>query len=495
MTPKKPAARRPSRRKAAPVLQQIELRSLPATGWSIEEMHEIGPQTAIRVTAILACVRFLAQSLASMPLHIMRTLPNGRREKADDLPVFPVLTKSPNGWMSGYELTELVIHHTALYGNSYCRLVPGDRGFCSSIEPLHPSRMTVTRLADKSLSYSYMRDNGARTVYSQDEILHVRWLSDNGYMGMVPAELCGTSIALARKLDAAASSYWDNAARPDVVLETQEAIPEQAVESLRRQWREMYGGPRNRGRTAVLPKKITAKTLQGDSQEASGFQELRNALVGEIARAFGVPSTLVGDSAMARWSNVEQEFLTAQVFCLLPWQRRLEGAIDRSILSTYDGVYAKLDGRGLLRGDTAARSQLYQAMWSMGAIRPNEIRDLEDLPLLDDPAADETYVQLGFSTLGAAAGSTTTVDPVVAATDGVQPDAVAAAAAGPTIQDTSLNGAQVTALLEIIAAVGGGTLDESSAVAVIVASFPQFDEAQAKKMVAGASAPPSPPGA
>jgi HK97 family phage portal protein len=495
MTAKKqPAARRPSRRK--PAAKQPELRSIH-TGWALDGYHEIAPHTAIRVTAILACVRFLAQSLASMPLHIMRTLPNGRRVRAEDLPgdTYRVLTKRPNGWMSSYELTELVIHHTALYGNSYCRIVGGERGFLQSLEPLHPSRMTVSRLADKSLSYSYMGDGNESRIFSQDEILHVRWLSDNGYLGMVPAELCGTSIALARKLDTAASAYWDNAARPDIVLETQEQIPAEAMNTLREQWREMYGGPRNRGRTAVLPKKVQAKTLQGDSQEASGFQELRNALVGEIARAFGVPSTLVGDSAMARWSNVEQEFLTAQVFCLLPWQRRLEGAIDRSILSTYDGVYAKLDGRGLLRGDTAARSQLYQAMWSMGAIRPNEIRDLEDLPLLEDPAADETYVQLGFSTLGAAAGSTTTVDPLVAVADNEQPDAVAAAAAGPTIQDTSLNGAQVTALLEIIAAVGNGTLDEASAVAVIVASFPQFDEAQAKKMVAGASAPPSPPGA
>lgn len=403
MTAKKTPARRPAKRRA-PAARKIELRGL-STGWALEGFSEIGPQTAIRVTAILACVRFLAQSLASMPLHIMRTLPNGRRVKADDLPVYTVLTKSPNGWMSAYELTELVIHHTALYGNSYCRIVPGDRGFCSAIEPLHPSRMTVTRLADKSLSYSYLSDTNEHRVFTQDQILHVRWLSDNGYMGMVPAELCGTSVALARKLDTAASAYWDNAARPDVVLETQEAIPEGAMATLREQWRQMYGGPRNRGRTAVLPKKVQAKILQGDSQEASGFQELRNALVGEIARAFGVPSTLVGDAAMARWSNVEQEFLTAQVFCLLPWQRRLEGAIDRSILSTYDGVYAKLDGRGLLRGDTAARSQLYQAMWSMGAIRPNEIRDLEDLPLLDDPAADQTYVQLGFSTLSAAAQS------------------------------------------------------------------------------------------
>ncbi|MFN9955440.1 MAG: phage portal protein [bacterium] len=112
---------------------------------------------------------------------------------------------------------------------------------------------------------------------------------------------------------------------------------------------------------------------------------------------------------MNKWSTVEQEHLSAQVWCLLPWQRRVEGAVDRTILSTYqdqgDRVSFKLDNRGLLRGDTASRVQLYSALWQQGAISPNEIRDLEDLPLLDTPAADQTYVQLGFSTLDNAAAA------------------------------------------------------------------------------------------
>ncbi len=96
--------------------------------------------------------------------------------------------------------------------------------------------------------------------------------------------------------------------------------------------------------------------------------------------------------------------MSAQVFCLLPWQRRFEGAIDRSILSTYgDSVYAKLDSRGLLRGDSVARAQYYQTLFNLSAISPNEIRSLEDLDILEDPAADLTYMQLGFAPLHVAA--------------------------------------------------------------------------------------------
>ena len=412
MTAKKPAAK-PRRTPAKKKAELVSLRGLTDPNpFGVFNGGAIGPQTAVQVTAILACVRFLAQAIASMPGHVVRTFPNGRKAAARDLPVSYVLGKRPNKWQSFYDWTELTVYHAALFGNAYSRILPGERGFCSELRPMHPTRMEVVRLNDYSVGYKYLEADGQWRSYDQSEILHVRWLSDNGLVGMVPAELCSTSVALARKLDTAATSFWDNSARPDLVLETQEQIPQEAVEQLRRQLREIYGGANKRGSAAVLPKKVTLKPIESNSNEANQFMELRASIVPDVARAYGVPSTLIGDSQMARWSNVEQEFLTAQVFCLLPWQRRVEGAIDRTILSTYqdqgDDVSFKLDNRGLLRGDTAARVQLYQSLWNMGAITPNEVRDLEDFQLLDTPAADQTFVQLGFSTLEAAAAQAAT---------------------------------------------------------------------------------------
>ncbi|NBW87284.1 MAG: phage portal protein, partial [Planctomycetia bacterium] len=409
---RKPAARKPrAPRSARHEPQTFSLRSLSLVDpLGLFDSSLAGkPETAIRVTAILAVVRFLAQAVASMPGHCVRTLPSGRRDNAGDLPVAYVLGKRPNPWQSSYEFWEWVVYTTALYGNSFARIIPGPRGFCSELRPMHPTRIKVERLSDYSIRYSYFEADGRWKPLRQEEVLHVRWLSENGLVGMAPPELCATSIALARSIDSAATSYWENSARPDIVLETQETIPADAVAALRQQMRDLYGGPGKRGSAAVLPKKMTLKPIEGNTAEQSQLIELRNAVVADVARCWGVPSTLIGDSTMNKWSTVEQEHLSAQVWCLLPWQRRVEGAVDRTILSTYeeqgDRVSFKLDNRGLLRGDTASRVQLYSALWQQGAISPNEIRDLEDLPLLDTPAADQTYVQLGFSTLDNAAAA------------------------------------------------------------------------------------------
>lgn len=502
--PKAAAKKTPARRTRKPAPSYEMIRAFPSGPFQIFDADLAGrPETAIRVTAILAVVRFLAQACASMPGHLMRTMTDGRKGVASDLPVSYVLTKRPNQWQSAYEFYEWLVYAAALHGNGYARIIPGPRGFCSELRPLHPTRVKAERMSDYSIRYQYLEPHGGWTTLDQSQVLHVRWLSDNGLVGMAPPELCSTSIALARSIDTAATAFWDNSARPDVVLETQETIPQEAVEALRRQMQDLYGGAKKRGSAAVLPRKMQLKPIEGNTAEQSQLLELRNAIVADVARCWGVPSTLIGDATMNKWSTVEQEHLSAQVWCLLPWQRRIEGAIDRAILSTYqesgDQVYFKLDNRGLLRGDTASRVQLYSSLWQQGAISPNEIRDLEDLPLLDTPAANQTYVQLGFSTLDAAAAQAdhsptdtqSTID--TPSTPDAQQPVDPSASSAPALAATALNGAQVTALLDVLAQISAGTLEPDAAVALITSAFPTIADELAKQMVAGAKDAPAVP--
>jgi HK97 family phage portal protein len=407
MARKKPA--QPTTRRRAPRRTTPEKRAVGSVwspvasfGFGTISPADIGTTEAIRVSSILAVVRWIAQAVAVMPVQVMRTLPGGRKEDAD-LPCSYTLRKRPNGWQSAYDFYQLVAYWTALHGNAFARVMPGPRGFCSELRPMHPSRVNVVRNRDYSVSYQFWNDAGSWETI-REPVIHWRWLSDNGLVGMAPSELCGTSIALARQLDIAATAFWANSARPDMVMELQEKIPDEAMTALRAQLREIYGGARNRGSIAVLPKKTQLKPIESNSMEANQYQELRDSILPDIARAWGVPSTLVGDHKMARWSNVEQEHLSAQVWCLLPWARRMEGPLDMMLQPVYgEDVYARLDNRGILRADTASRVQLYQALFNMGALKPQELREMEDLPLLEDPAANETYMQLGFSTLGNAA--------------------------------------------------------------------------------------------
>jgi HK97 family phage portal protein len=464
----------------------------------------VGPETAVRISSIFGVVRWIAQAVGICPMQIMQEMPDGRRQKAD-LPCAYTLRKRPNIWQTAWDFYVLQAYWTALHGNGYARIVRGSRGPITSLIPMHPSRVKVQQSAyDYSLIYKFWNDQGAWEPLQQEEVMHWRWISDNGIVGHAPAEMNATSINLARQLDTAATAFWSNSARPDMVLETDEKVPDAAVDAIREMLQEAYGGAANRGRAAVLPKKTRLKPIESNSMEASQFQELRDAILPDVCRHWGVPSTLLGDSKMNKYSTVEQEHLSAQVWCLLPWARRMESPIDMAIQHYHgENVYAKLDTRGILRADTAGRAALYQSLWNMGAITPNEIRDREDFELLDTEAANQTYVQLGFSTLDAAAAQAGAAggEPPAAVTDAASgtpddttttdspvdsnTDPLAAAASGADLAATALNGAQVTALLEVLNQIAAGTIDKDAAVALITAAFPTITEALASQMVNG----------
>jgi hypothetical protein len=55
---------------------------------------------------------------------------------------------------------------------------------------------------------------GKETVYRQDQIFHLRFLSLDGMNGVVPATVCRDAIALARALEQHGGAYFGNGARP-----------------------------------------------------------------------------------------------------------------------------------------------------------------------------------------------------------------------------------------------------------------------------------------
>lgn len=72
------------------------------------------------------------------------------------------------------------------------------------------------------------------------------------------------------------------------------------------------------------------------------------------------------------------------------------------------------------------------------------------------------------------------------------PEVAAVVATGAAVQDTALNGAQVTALVEVLAQIAAGTLAPDAAILLITSAFPAIDEAAARRMVAAQGRLPSP---
>ena len=442
----------------------------------------INSGNAHTVAAVFSCIRIIAETVASLPLHVLERTAGGGKRIAKELPLYRQLHSQPNGWQTSFEWREQAVMHVALWGDAFDELVPGQ------IVPLHPSRMKTERIENGKLRYKYREEKGTETVYDEAKILQIRGPSDDGVNGMAIVEECKDAIALARACELHGARFFAAGARPGFVLSTDGQLNAEAREALRSQWDRRHGGVGNSHNTAVLTGGLKPYDIPQSSNTESQFIELRRYQLEEIARLFRCPGWLLGVGTAG--PNAEIEFVTHTI---LPWLRRFESAFTRDLIGDDDRYVVEFDVRGLLRGDAASRSAYYRAMWDIGVVSTNDIRADENMDPVE--GGDIRYRPLNMGTLGEQASATDVLAQQQKGSeiDGQAVEGGLAAAADatpaqpeePQVADVSLNGAQITGLIAIIAQIPAGLITKEGAAALIAASFPSISADQVTAILAG----------
>lgn len=138
------------------------------------------------------------------------------------------------------------------------------------------------------------------------------------------------------------------------------------------------------------------------------------------------------------------------------------------------------------KSDTLKEAQEDEILIRSGVKSPDEARKKRGLP--DDGVACGRIMMTTAGPVPLAA----IVEPL-GESDGDVVEGEVVTQPGEAVQDSALNGAQITALLEICAAVSDGVLTEDAAVATILVAFPTIDEKEARRIVAGVEERETPP--
>ena len=351
----------------------------------------VTPEVAMKTSAYMACARVVAETVASLPLHLYTKVDDNDAERAKTHPLYRVLSKRPNSWQTRYEWVEQMCLHLGFYGNSYQLKVRGPRGFVEELHPLSPAKehMRVEQDDDKTLFYLYREPGkGTPKVYRADQIMHVRWLSFDGMTGEVPYEIGKDSILLARSLEQYASTFYRNNAQPGIILHTDQALPRETREQLRDQWESAHRGPARAGKTAILSNGLKADTISATNQE-SQLAELWLQSLLAVCRIWKMPPHMIQELGRATWGNLASEMVSFEKFTIQPWLRRIEGAIERDLLADEDDLYAEFLVEGLLRSDITTRYQAYEIAVRNQWMTPEEVRKKENLGPMPEPPEPE----------------------------------------------------------------------------------------------------------
>jgi HK97 family phage portal protein len=357
--------------KLAEFIRGTDIEGVTSAGVAVTE------ENSMRLSAVYACVKVIAESLSSLPLHLIRD-EDGVKTRARDHPLYGVLHDLANGEMTSLNFREAMFGSLLLWGNAYA-VIQREAGTVSALWFLKPQYTTVERDRETGeLKYKYRDDSGKTYEYQAKDIFHVIGFSLDGVKGISPIAAARDTIGLAFAAEEYGSKFFSNGARPGGILEHPGVVKD--PERLRATWNAQFQGSGNSHRISVLEEGMKFHPMSMPPEEAQ-FLQTRKFQLSEICRIYRVPPHMIADLDRATFSNIEHQSIQFVQYTLRPWIVRFEQAVYKCLLTPAERhlYYAHFNVDGLLRGDYASRMQGYAIGRQNGWMSSNDIRDLENM--------------------------------------------------------------------------------------------------------------------
>ena len=353
----------------------------------------VNARTAIQVSAVYACVRVIAETVASLPFSVFEQGKTGS-QKALDHPLYHILHDEPNPEMTSFVWREAMLTHLLLWGNSYSQIMRAGRGNVVGLYPLLPDHMEVDRDDKGKLTYTYNTANGQQVKLRPEDVLHIPGLGFDGIMGYSPIAVERNAVGLSIAAEEFGSKFFGNGATPSGILTHPNTVKN--PKALRESWMEAYGGSSNANRVAILEEGMTFTRISMPNNEAQ-FLETRKFQVEEICRIYRVPPHMIGDLEHATFSNIEHQSIDFAVHCIRPWLVRIEQSVNRALFSEKEKerFYCQFNLDGLMRGSYKERMEGYAIARQNGWMSANDIRALENQNPIPEGDGGNAYLVNG----------------------------------------------------------------------------------------------------
>lgn len=337
----------------------------------------VNDQTAMKLTAVYACVRILANTLGSLPMNAMQD----RDGITVPAPVQPTIVTDPFGgastarWLTRREGMKQLAVSAALRGNGYGVVTARDYLFRPSrILIAHPDVVKVGTDDDGGRTYEVNRE----TVNPID-MVHVMGLAMPGSpVGMSPIAYARQAIGLGLAAEEFGARFFANGAHMSGLITTDAAMDRARARQMKEAWEASQSGLKNAHAVGILSGGAKWEKISVTPEEAQ-FLGTRAAQNLDVAMLFGIPPHMIGqvDRTTSWGTGIEQQGIGFLTYTFADWLCMFEDAWTAMLPR---GTTAVIDTTALQRTDTAGRMAGYVQARTAGVLTQNEARGKENLP-------------------------------------------------------------------------------------------------------------------
>ena len=346
----------------------------------------------MRITTVYSCVRLIADTIGTLPIHVKRRMPDGSRVTVYNHPVVKLLNR-PSPLFSRIDLMRSIIASEELSGNGYGYIAERDsKGYPTRID-YYKSHEVEVMAGDSDIFYSIAP---LRVIAPSRDIIHFKGYAPDGIVGKSPIQLLRDEMENCQNATRCSKDLFKHDLRTAGVFSTDQKLGKESATNLFKTLGAMLRKAKTTGAPIILEEGLKYSPIQLSPEDAQ-FVATKLQTIDQVASAFRVPPHKVGDLTRGTYSNNEQGNIEFYIDCIRPKIEQIEEELNTKLFleSEKAEYYIDIDFRGLFRADTATRKDWYKELFYIGVFSPNDIRALEDLPAYE--GGDKYYIPVNMT--------------------------------------------------------------------------------------------------
>jgi HK97 family phage portal protein len=353
----------------------------------------VTPFTALQAAAVYACVKYISQDIAMLRPFLRKRMGDGKWRIEQRHPLLKVFAK-PNRWQTRFEFFSYWVTSLCLRGNGYVVVERDQFGNPVELVPVAPDRVTIMLSPEGELWYRVNSQRlGFGLMVPPDDMMHLKNISMDGYVGVSPIAVAQDVIGLALATQQHGGILFRQGAQIAGVIEHPGKLSAPASQRIANSWRDTHSGVQNAHKVAILEEGMKFAKIAMTSEDAQ-FLETRRFQVIDICRLYGVPPHKLGELDKATLNNIEQQSQQYIDAALKPIAESIVELFDAHLLFEDERVILqnRMDFDDMTKTDLVTRYQAYQIGTLNGWLNRDEVRQKENMDPV--PGGDEYRVPL-----------------------------------------------------------------------------------------------------
>lgn len=338
-------------------------------------------RTSLGYAPFWRAIWLISSDMASFPIVVNKRVKTklGEGKELDRKHAANVLRR-PNRRMTRFTFIQTLLSHACRRGNGYSYVRRDGGGRPKELLILDPTN-TWPVVRNGVLLY-VTSVNGKLLRLDAEDVIHLKGLGGDGIQGFDILYYAKKTLGLAMATREHRIKFFQNGAKPSVVLEAPGQIPKKVLRVLKSQWEKLYSGVSNHHRTAILQMGTSAKVLTQSARD-SQLLEGQEFDVMQVSAITGVPPHKIGGRGRGGYASLEAENEAYMSDCIAHWVTALEQELADKLLTEKekdsDSHTIEIMTAAKVKANLLARYQTYGIGILNRWLVPNDVRRMEGL--------------------------------------------------------------------------------------------------------------------